>query len=50
MDVSIDLKVCSSLCVRTPVSPVCPNEREAGDYACVSKGTGACSQELQLMN
>ena len=27
--------------------PVCANECEAGDYACVSKGTGVCSQELQ---
>lgn len=54
----IDVKVCSSVCVcvctfsctRVPVLPVRANECEAGDYACVSKGTGVCSQELQCLS
>lgn len=42
--------VCTFLCTRVPVLPMCANECEAGDYACVSKGTGLFSQELQCLN
>lgn len=38
------------LCVSTHVLTVCANEREAGDYAFLSQGTGAFSQELQCMS
>lgn len=44
----LDLRVC--LCVSTHVLTVCANEREAGDYAFLSQGTGAFSQELQCMS
>lgn len=37
---SLDLRV------STHVLTVCTNEREAGDYAFLSQGTGAFSQEL----
>lgn len=58
MCVCTDVKVCSSvsvcvcpfLCTGVPVLPVCANECEAGDYACVSKGTGVGSQELQRLS
>lgn len=42
--------VCTFLCTGVPVLPVCANECEAGDYVCVSKGTGVCSQELQRLS
>lgn len=49
--VCFDVKVCTSVCMcvcvcgctfctSVPVLPVRANECEAGDYACVSKGTG----------
>lgn len=44
--VCLTVCVCTFLCTRVPVLPVRANECEAGDYACVSKGTGVCSQEL----
>lgn len=46
--VSLYLRVC--LCVSTHVLTVCANEREAGDYAFLSQGTGAFSQELQCIS
>lgn len=45
---SLDLRVC--LCVSTHVLTMCTNEREAGDYAFLSQGIGAFSQELQCMS
>lgn len=52
IDVKVYLSVCVCifLCMRVPVLPMCANECEAGDYACVSKGTGVCSQELQCLS